>query len=920
MQRGVTQRRTTKPTLGMGQRALVPQVNPKFAPGNNPLELERMLKTLVPTDREKQRAMIDMLDKIYEHADDNGKKALALWKFQIAQENVDATVKLQFIRGFYFWLLGRGDQVDHDKTLWGRGNAAVYNREVATYIDAFIQKRKNFALQLMILRNNVPQTLNGYYLYYKYIVKGNVKVVEMSDGSSFFDMSDENFLVDFDLFAQEFPGNNRKDDGDDGKPKRGGDRVGYSDLAAGFAGQKMQGGDPPPVNRENFTNRGNLRQGQLQLNTMEQNTIQGLDNSLGISADGQRVLQQQKEQGFAQASNITPQPVRGDTNDPFANAPLSGVGAITEQLDAVQKELDKLSKAMHDRKKDYSKGKDKDEDDDDDDDKPEKGGERILSEEAKARVDFLKHQKQFLEDQRRMVEETRQLHEEHMEELVAVARAAPDEVISRLAPVLSGIEQRLQQLEKNGGSVAEVIADINDVKEAVRDSGNTTDQLILQQELARMQREAAAFQMLENTTQQLAEQRASISQVEKTVTQLQKQLDAIPGDMKKAMQQFVQQIPVFDATKMGEFVRAVNQSIANREATQNKRLQEMHKEQSEALKKLAATIAGAQVAGHEAEKLEKAKQLAEQHAARYKQSETERKAVQQQLSDLRKASDMANRLYNETLKDLNDKKTQIDKMQQQLKKEAQHRHEMEQQKMLAQQYINKLNEQSQQAAQRFQTQLKWEAQQRKLLQDLSDNLAKTVAQEQRLKEEAMAEKLARGLQAGQTISELQDKLRAAQEFIENLRAPREDTKDKGDLDVVTHFEDNDATAIPGEEDIDNANASTEPASTGESEDKKPPKVRGRESEAEDKMKNSSTDTEKPTPSKKGKDADAAYKQQLEHAIQLAENTLHNMTDLPKQLYQIMKGDVPHRTIEDLEHILDILGEYPQFRHLLEYKR
>ncbi len=177
--------------------------NAKFHAGKDPLEMETMLTKIQPNSRQQLDQMTELLELTYpEPRTAQQQQALDLWKFQIASGTVVDQVKFQFLRRFYFWLLGRGDVKDHEKTLWGRANSAVHNREVAAYIDQFIDKRAQYAMKLNMLSMNVPTSLVGYYLYFKYIVNGALRRVNRPDGTSFWDMSNEDYLEDFDMFRQ----------------------------------------------------------------------------------------------------------------------------------------------------------------------------------------------------------------------------------------------------------------------------------------------------------------------------------------------------------------------------------------------------------------------------------------------------------------------------------------------------------------------------------------------------------------------------------------------------------------------------------------------------------------------------------------------------------------------------------------------
>lgn len=179
-------------------------IDQKFHPGATPLEREPFEGTIKPQYKDQLEQMMKLMQEYANQSDPDTQKAVALWKTQVQQGTFNDQVKFDFARRFYYWLLGRGTTEDHDRTLWGRGNAAVYNSEVRGYIEAFSSKRLQYAQQLALLASNVPTTLNGYYLYFKYIVGGNLKRAKTDSGTEFWDMTDEDYLADFEMFRMEF--------------------------------------------------------------------------------------------------------------------------------------------------------------------------------------------------------------------------------------------------------------------------------------------------------------------------------------------------------------------------------------------------------------------------------------------------------------------------------------------------------------------------------------------------------------------------------------------------------------------------------------------------------------------------------------------------------------------------------------------
>ena len=176
----------------------------KFGVGNDPLEHEMTLKAIEPRQQDALERMGQLMEQ-YARASNNADiiKGVALWKVQIAQGSFADTVKYEFVRRFYYWLIGRGTKEDVAKTPWGRGNAAKWNGEVRAYIEAFGRKRVEWALKLMMLQTRYPSTLLEYYLFFKYIVNGKLQRVK-KDADEWFTIGDDDFLHDFEMFETAF--------------------------------------------------------------------------------------------------------------------------------------------------------------------------------------------------------------------------------------------------------------------------------------------------------------------------------------------------------------------------------------------------------------------------------------------------------------------------------------------------------------------------------------------------------------------------------------------------------------------------------------------------------------------------------------------------------------------------------------------
>ncbi len=211
--------------------------NSKFAPGLNPLEEEAMMPLIRPSNKQMTQKIREVIKSLREEVDEGQRAGLDFWLAQAEAEGVQTEVQREFLESFWCWLLGRGTPKDTERTLWGRGNAAVHNPEVTAYVDILVKKRAEFAMQLALMADRVPTTLNGYYLYFKYIVRGQlIRREDKTNKTAYWDMSDEDFLEDWDMFKQELTADHNRPIGHMGEPL--------------VKGGKFRGIEPYPVTHE----------------------------------------------------------------------------------------------------------------------------------------------------------------------------------------------------------------------------------------------------------------------------------------------------------------------------------------------------------------------------------------------------------------------------------------------------------------------------------------------------------------------------------------------------------------------------------------------------------------------------------------------------------------------------------------------
>jgi hypothetical protein len=178
----------------------------KYKPGKDPLEVEAQIPSIKPSDGDHRKAVLEVLKNIENApgatADDRA--AVALYRTNYAMEEVPTSVNDDFLKRFWCWLIGRGTEKDTSRTKWGRANVAAINSEVAAYVELFVKKRLDYALKIVKLNTSVPQTLNEYYLYFKYIVNGKVKQATDDNGTQYFDFSDDDYLRDWSIMHEAF--------------------------------------------------------------------------------------------------------------------------------------------------------------------------------------------------------------------------------------------------------------------------------------------------------------------------------------------------------------------------------------------------------------------------------------------------------------------------------------------------------------------------------------------------------------------------------------------------------------------------------------------------------------------------------------------------------------------------------------------
>ena len=164
----------------------------KYIVPGDPLEGEARMMSMVPQSVDETDRMLEVANTMLkqENLTPGERNALEAWKMQLSAKGIKGQVQHEFVRDFWQWLIGRGKDSDHARTPWARQSVA-YDEEVSTYLDLMYSKMHHYNMKLKLLSTRVPEGINQFFIYFKYVVRG-----ELLDKS--------NFLHDFQLFTDEF--------------------------------------------------------------------------------------------------------------------------------------------------------------------------------------------------------------------------------------------------------------------------------------------------------------------------------------------------------------------------------------------------------------------------------------------------------------------------------------------------------------------------------------------------------------------------------------------------------------------------------------------------------------------------------------------------------------------------------------------
>ena len=190
MQRGLANLRSTPKT---DRTDLARQIGVKFKAWETALLREDSLNLMVPLSSQKRKLVNRELADKSRYIDDfrsafitrliagepEYQKQLvakelvrhdARYNYDKMRETAEENAQMEFVKQFIDWLQGKGPNRLHDRTPWGREKPALELKEVRSYLEGFLDVFYKTWLKLTLLVFRGPQTLNEYWIYYKYVL------------------------------------------------------------------------------------------------------------------------------------------------------------------------------------------------------------------------------------------------------------------------------------------------------------------------------------------------------------------------------------------------------------------------------------------------------------------------------------------------------------------------------------------------------------------------------------------------------------------------------------------------------------------------------------------------------------------------------------------------------------------------------
>lgn len=159
----------------------------KFKHEMHEFKMEDFLEQLTPRNHVKKENIKNFVKKQKEKMQKLDKKAeaaaWAFWESEMDVKNFETKQDKDFVTDFQMWLLGKGRVEDHQKTPWYKKRC--YDPECEYYLSTMLDAKYGFLRELNILlikgKMNALKGINEFYMYFKYIVRGEWDKIEAAD-------------------------------------------------------------------------------------------------------------------------------------------------------------------------------------------------------------------------------------------------------------------------------------------------------------------------------------------------------------------------------------------------------------------------------------------------------------------------------------------------------------------------------------------------------------------------------------------------------------------------------------------------------------------------------------------------------------------------------------------------------------------
>ena len=172
----------------------------KYSVPPSEMDMEKFIRSITPQKSKKKKHIKRFLNEEREDAIKNGKQgkqfAIEIWETNLLKQEISEEIDKEFAIDFYYWLQGKGQALDHQRTPWGYH--PIRDEEVLDYISLFLEAKIDFQQKLFKLSKahelGTLRGINEYYLFFKYIVRGDSA-----------NLDDASFLEDYELFWTPVP-------------------------------------------------------------------------------------------------------------------------------------------------------------------------------------------------------------------------------------------------------------------------------------------------------------------------------------------------------------------------------------------------------------------------------------------------------------------------------------------------------------------------------------------------------------------------------------------------------------------------------------------------------------------------------------------------------------------------------------------